>query len=419
VSPTADSVLVVGGGIGGLATALSVARHGRQVRVLERAAEFGEIGAGLQFGPNASRALAALGVYNDIRPRAVAPRRAVMRDAIRGTTLTSLDLGPAFEDRYGYPYLVLHRMDLLNALVARCRSHDLVTLENGRDVIGAQVGRDGATVLCSDGAAYQAEALLAADGLHSGLRRQIVDDTAVCSGYVAYRGTLPMAEAQGMVAADEVTLWVGPGIHVIQYPLRGGELCNQVAVFRSKRFQAGHTQPGEWGTADELDDAFAGTCEQVRAAVARIARDRYWPMFDRGPAASWISGRLLLIGDAAHPMLQYLGQGACQALEDAVELGYRLERNGPDIDAAYREFLQARLPRTSRCQTNARPWGELWHTSDPLILGLRNRLLALREPDDYSELDWLYAPARPGTAAPGLTASSPDPRPEGAFRAIR
>ncbi|MFD2416460.1 FAD-dependent monooxygenase [Amycolatopsis pigmentata] len=393
MTTTTVPVLVVGGGIGGLATALSVARHGRRVHVLERAGEFTEIGAGLQFGPNASRALAALGVFDDIRPLAVAPRRAVMRDAVNGNLLTSLDFGTSFERRYGYPYLVLHRSDLLDALLAACRAHDLVTLETKRTVVDAEIRADGATVFCADGAAYDTEALIAADGLHSTLRGKVVRDAAVCGGYAAYRGTVPMTEVDGAVAPEEVVLWVGPGVHTIQYPVRGGELCNQVAVFRSERFHSGHTEPGQWGTPDELDAAFAGACDPVRAAVARIGRDQYWPMYDRTPVGTWIHRRLLLTGDAAHPMLQYLGQGACQALEDAVELGYRLELHGNDIDAAYREFERIRLPRTAQCQTRARPWGELWHTDDPLTVGLRNRLLALRKPDDYSELDWLYAAA--------------------------
>ena len=248
--------------------------------------------------------------------------------------------------------------------------------------------------------------MIAVDGLHSRLRGKVVNDAAVCSGYAAYRGTVPTSQVDGAVAPDEVALWVGPGMHVIQYPVRGGELCNQVAVFRSERFHRGYTATGEWGTPGELDDAFANACRPVRAAVSRIGRDRHWPMYDRLPTETWINGRLLLTGDAAHPMLQYLGQGACQALEDAVELGYRLHRNGDDIDTAYREFEKARLPRTARCQTRARPWGDLWHTDDPLTLGLRNRFLAMRDPDDYSELDWLYAAARPGTAAPSLTTTA-------------
>jgi 2-polyprenyl-6-methoxyphenol hydroxylase-like FAD-dependent oxidoreductase len=406
MTTTTVPLLVVGGGIGGLATALSAARHGRRVHVLERAGEFTEIGAGLQFGPNASRALAALGVYDDIRPLAVAPRQAVMRDALDGNVLTTLEFGAGFERRYGYPYLVLHRSDLLEALLAKCLAHELITLEAGRTVVDAEVRADGATVVCLDGAVYDTEALIAVDGLHSRLRGKVVNDAAVCSGYAAYRGAVPLGQVDGAVAPDEVALWVGPGMHVIQYPVRSGELCNQVAVFRSERFHRGYTATGEWGTPGELDDAFANACRPVRAAVSRIGRDRYWPMYDRPPTETWINGRLLLTGDAAHPMLQYLGQGACQALEDAVELGYRLHRHGGDIDTAYREFEKVRLPRTARCQTRARPWGDLWHTDDPLTLGLRNRFLAMRDPDDYSELDWLYAAARPGTAAPGLSASA-------------
>ncbi|MTD52951.1 FAD-dependent monooxygenase [Amycolatopsis pithecellobii] len=406
MSTTKVSTLIVGGGIGGLATALSIARAGRSVHLLERAGEFAEIGAGLQFGPNASRALDALGVLDDILPLAVQPARAVMMDAQAGTPLTTLELGEKFRRRYGYPYLVLHRSDLLDVLLAHCRAHDLITLENRRTVVDAQVRPDGATVVCADGSRYETPALIAADGLHSTLRRHVIEDAARCSGYAAYRGTMPIEEVSHAIAPDDVVLWVGPGVHLIQYPVRRGELYNQVAVFRSEKFHLGQTGQGEWGGPDELDAAFAGSCRPVRDAVARIRRDRFWAMYDRSPAGTWITGRLVLTGDAAHPMLQYLGQGACQALEDAVEIGYRLERNDTDIDGAYREFEAARLPRTARCQTSARPWGELWHTADPLLLAVRNRLFAVRAADDYGDVDWLYAPAEPGTAAPGLTATA-------------
>ncbi|GJF03494.1 FAD-dependent monooxygenase [Pseudonocardia sp. D17] len=397
--------LVVGGGIGGLATALSIARTGRPVHLLERAAEFGEIGAGLQFGPNASRALDALGVLPDVLPTAVKPERAVLRDAVGGGVLTTLELGETFRRRYGYPYLVLHRGDLLDVLLAHCRAHELITLESGRSVVDAEVRADGAAVTCADGNRYDAEALVAADGLHSVLRGQVVEDEVVNSGYAAYRGAVPVEAVPHLVAADDVVLWVGPGVHLMQYPMRRGELYNEVAVFRSEHFRAGRTEPGEWGGPEELDDAFAAMCDPVCEAVARIDRSRFWPMFDRGPAPTWVRDRLVLVGDAAHPMLQYLGQGACQALEDAVELGYRVQSARQDVDQAYREFEAVRLPRASRCQTTARPWGELWHTDDPLLLAVRNRLFAGRAADDYRELDWLYAPAALGTAAPSLTAA--------------
>lgn len=401
---TSLPTLVVGGGIGGLSTALSIARTGRPVHVLERADRFSEIGAGLQFGPNASRALDALGVYDDVLALAVRPSRAVLMNALTGRPHTTLDLGPSFRARYGYPYLVLHRSDLLDVLVKHCRSHSLITLETRRSVVSAEIGPEQATVTCADGTTYTTDALIGADGLHSVLRPYVVDDAVIFRNYAAYRGTIPIEQLDHAVAGDEVLLWIGPGIHLIQYPVRRGELYNQVAVFRSDRYVAGHAEPDGWGGPDELDTAFAPACTTVRDGVARINRDRYWVMSDRDPCATWITGRLVLTGDAAHPMLQYLGQGACQALEDAVELGHHLQVHGTDVATAYRGFERARLPRAARCQTSARPWGELWHTTDPITVAVRDRLFAARAFDDYTEFDWLYAPAEPGTAAPQLCA---------------
>jgi len=387
--------LVVGGGIGGLATALGIAGSGHRVHLLERNADFTEIGAGLQFGPNASRALDQLGVLQDVLPSAVRPLRAVIMDAYSGAPLTVLELGDKFEQRYGYPYLVLHRHDLLEILVKHCRENDLITLETGRNVVDSEVGPDGAAVMCSDGTRYEARALVAADGLHSVLRRHVTSDTVQCSGYAAYRGTIPIEAAGWAAGSTDVILWIGPDIHLMQYPVRRSALYNQVAVFRSPRYAAGLREPDQWGRPDELDQAFAPACERVRAAVAKIDRTRYWPMFDRAPIESWAHQSLLLIGDAAHPMLQYLGQGACQALEDAVELGEQFRANrvhdNKSREAAYLGFQERRVPRASRCQTVARPWGDLWHTSDPLLIEVRNLLFAKRTQDDYAELDWLYA----------------------------
>lgn len=372
--------LVVGGGIGGLAAALGIARSGRPVHVLERADELVEIGAGLQVGPNASRAMDELGILDDIRPRAVFPRRGVMRDARTGDVLTTLDLS-SFDRRYGYPYIVLHRGDLLEALIRHCEANDLVTVETGRHVTSAHLRAGSARVTCADGTGYETAALVAADGLHSALRKHVLQDELVPSGYTAYRGTIPIGEVPTAIDDDAVMLWVAPGLHLMQYPVRGGAVYNQVAVVRTDL------------AAESLDAAFAETCAQVRAAVAAIGRDRSWPMFDRAPAPTWTRGRLLLVGDAAHPMLQYLGQGACQALEDAVELERRFRTHHDDVEKAFAAFQRTRMPRTHRCQTSARPWGELWHTDDPLTVAIRNRYFALRRADDLSELDWLYARA--------------------------
>ncbi|WP_432854616.1 FAD-dependent monooxygenase [Amycolatopsis sp. CA-161197] len=380
--------LIVGGGIGGLAAALSVARAGREVHLLERAAEFTEIGAGLQFGPNAIRMLDRLGLLAELLDVAVLPRHGVMRHAITADPLTTLDLGSAFRERYGYPYVVVHRSDLLSILVEACRAEPLVRLENNRVVAEAWADEDSAGVRCEDGVTYRAELLVGADGLHSVVRKLVSVDQPVPSGFVAYRGALPMSEVRTEVSNDDVVLWVGPGLHLIQYPVRRGELYNQVAVFRSDSFGRG-AEPV--GPVEELFGRFGEACEEVQRHVSRIETGRCWPIYDRDPLPTWVHGRAVLLGDAAHPMLQYLGQGACQALEDALALGEAVRGSGTDIGKAVKSYDAVRVPRAGLCQTRARLWGQVWHTGDPVTLGLRDRYMRSRRPDDYSELDWLYA----------------------------
>ncbi|WP_432838493.1 FAD-dependent monooxygenase [Dactylosporangium sp. CA-092794] len=380
------STLVVGGGIGGLAAALALAQRGRAVHLLERAPGFGELGAGLQVGPNAVRMLDRLGVLDRALAGAVRPSRAVVMDALTGRPLTALDLGPRFRERYGYPYVVLHRGDLLAVLLDACRALPLVTLENDKTVTEVRADADEAGVRCADGSQYRAELLVGADGLNSRVRTLIDDSPARNSGYVAYRGTLPMREAPPDAGRDEVRLWIGPAMHLMQYPVRDHEVYNQVAVFRSERFRL-RLEP--YGTVEELESRFAGACETVRGHVSLISTERNWPVFDRDPLATWIHGRAVLLGDAAHPMLQYLGQGACQALEDAVALADAVAGRA-DLAAALADYERRRIGRASRCQLSARPWGEVWHTDDEAMLGLRRRVFAGRRADDYSELDWLY-----------------------------
>lgn len=388
MTPTRVPTLVVGGGIGGLSAALAMARAGREVHLLEQAAEFVEIGAGLQVGPNATRALDRLGLLDGVLSTSVLPRHAVMLDATTAEPLTTLDLGPSFRERYGYPYVVMHRSDLLAVLVEACRAEPLVHLETDRRVDEVWTGPESAGVRCADGTEYHADLLVGADGLHSRVRTLISDDEPVCSGFVAFRGTVPMDEVRADVAADDVILWVGPGLHLIQYPVRRGEVYNQVAVFRSDRLVRGEAP---FGTPDEFADRFSRTCAQVQGHAARISQDRNWPIFDREPLANWANGRAVLLGDAAHPMLQYLGQGACQALEDSLALATELERHPAEVDKALVAYQERRVPRAGRCQRSARPWGEVWHTEDPAMLGLRARAMRSRRSDDYRELDWLYA----------------------------
>ena len=380
------TIVIAGGGIGGLAAALALAQRGRPVRVLEKASEFGEIGAGLQLAPNASRALDRLGVLDGVARHAVYPERLIWMDAMSGTRLCELDLGAPFCERYAYRYVVMHRSDLLAELLAAARADARIALETDREVVEAEQDDRGVSVRCADGTTARGALLVGADGLWSTVRPLVIDDGApICSEYVAYRGAIPIAEVSTGAGLDNVVFWTGPDKHLVQYPVRRGELYNQVAVFRSYRYRPGGD---DWGTPDELERHFAGTAPPVRAALTKIRRNRRWPMFDRLPIDRWSNGRIALLGDAAHPMLQYLAQGACQALEDAVALADALGDHDT-IDAGLQAYEAARVTRTARVQTTARAWGEFWHVH-PAQQPARDAHLLDRDPHDYVDTDWLY-----------------------------
>jgi salicylate hydroxylase len=396
-------IAVVGGGIGGLAAALAVARSGHRVTVVERSARFGEIGAGLQLAPNASLALEELGVLDAVQRSAVAPPQLVMMDALSGHQLAALDLqSDAYLSRFNHPYLVTHRTDLHGALLTACQEHPSITLRTGHTVTDAvQTSADVRLHFAETPHRLVADAVVAADGLHSRLRQILVNDGApVCSKYVAYRGALPVSSMTGAMAqhatTESVLVWAGPRMHLVQYPVRRGELYNQVAVFESDRFAP---DGDDWGTEAELEERFAGACDTVRNALPLIARDRRWPLFDRLPLTDWVHDRIVLLGDAAHPMLQYLAQGACQALEDAVALGRALHEHGRPHDA-FASYAARRTKRAAAIQTNARRFGEICHL-DGMGAVLRNQLLSRRTAEDFDDIAWVWTPA--GDLQPSIT----------------
>jgi 2-polyprenyl-6-methoxyphenol hydroxylase-like FAD-dependent oxidoreductase len=381
------SILIVGGGIGGLATALSIAKTGRSVCVLEQASEFAEFGAGLQLAPNAMAVLDQLGVLEAVYDKAVFPRSMVLMDAMSGEQLSSLDLGEVFRRWYGYPYIVTHRSDLLDALLHACRANHLITLLNNKEVISVEDLGGQVQVGCSDGSVYKAEAVIGADGLWSSVRKMFSDDKPVASHFVAYRGTIPTSEIT-QANMDDVVCWIGPHLHLVQYPVRRKELYNQVVVFKSFRYRE---NSDDWGTTAELDQRFSACCSSVRNAVNFIQRQHRWPLYDREPIDNWTKGLITLLGDSAHPMLQYVAQGACQALEDAVCLGEELQLQGNDIRKAFLTYQQERIPRTAEIQRRARMFGDILHTDDKTAILLRNALLTQRRSDDYSVVNWMYA----------------------------
>ncbi|HEY1348023.1 MAG TPA: FAD-dependent monooxygenase [Ktedonobacteraceae bacterium] len=379
--------LVIGGGLGGLAAALALAQKGYPVHLIEKAHEFGEIGAGIQIAPNGSRALADLGVLAQTRSYAVYPRRLLLVDALSDLPLTTLDFGEAFRQAYTHPYFVMHRNDLLTILLHACQARQEITLETQREAIALEDLGDGARVYCADGSTYECHALIGADGLKSVVRTYVLDDgNPVCAEFVAYRGAVPMAEVIESAGVDTIRYWIGPDLHLIQYPLRAGALYNQVAVFKSARYRP---DTDDWGDAEELETHFAQTHQSVQRALTRVKRDRRWAMFDRAPVANWTRHHITLLGDSAHPMLQYIAQGACQALEDAVCLADTLASQGGEVARAFQAYQHTRIPRTARVQRSARLFGDIIHSAGLTAL-LRNALLSARAPDDFTYTDWFY-----------------------------
>ncbi|MEN3350906.1 MAG: 3-hydroxybenzoate 6-monooxygenase, partial [Bradyrhizobium sp.] len=234
------------------------------------------------------------------------------------------------------------------------------------------------------------------DGIRSVIRAKLIDDgEPIDSGYVAYRGAVAMAEMSEHAGLGNVVLWTGHEIHLVQYPVRRGELYNQVAVFRTPE-GADDSDPAK--ISAELDTRYASTCAHVRRAIPTVGRARRWRLYDRAPVGGWVKGRVALLGDAAHPMLQYLAQGACQALEDAVCLSEQVARHGDRIEEAFRAYEALRAPRTARVQSNARIFGDIIH-ADAANQLTRNALLATTARDDFRYVNWLYGHAVSSPAA--------------------
>ncbi|UUU32754.1 FAD-dependent oxidoreductase [Streptomyces sp. CA-210063] len=408
LTPSRPDVLVIGGGIGGLSAALALARKGLRVRLYERSAEFGEVGAGLQLAPNCTRILDAYGLLDEAVALGVLPEHILMKDAVDAGELTRLDLAD-LERRYGFPYLVIHRSDLHGLLLRACRRLGVDLVTNAHCVSYENVD-GGARAVFADGRTDEADVVIAADGLHSVARRLLVHDEPVNSAYVAYRAAIPVEQARGNGVHEhekDVVVYVGPRCHFVRYPLRGGRMLNQVAVFESPKALAGEA---DWGTPDELDRAFDGMCDPIRRGLPLMWRDRRWRMFDRDPITGWVRGRIALLGDAAHPPLQYLAQGAVMAIEDGWVLAEHVDAqradpydtpSGVDWEKVLTAYQAVRPEHCRRVVTTARAWGDLWHHEGINRLR-RNALLRSRDTYDYGFTDWLYGP----------TALTPDQEPD-------
>jgi salicylate hydroxylase len=380
--------LVSGGGIGGLVTAYALASKGFPVRVFEQAPEFRELGAGIQLGPNIFRALERIGLKVDMLSDAWKPDRLEMRDALTGAEITSVPLGEEFIARFKQPYAVTHRADIHGVYLKACQGSNLIALETSRRVDDFTDHGDSVTIQLEGGEEARGRALIGCDGMWSKIRQKVVGDGAPrVSGHIAYRAVLKREEVPDDLWSPDVMLWAGPKTHFVHYPLRRGTLYNLVAVFHSDRYVEGWNTEG---AKDELFARFKGQRPEVQRLLERIETWRMWVLCDREPIKEWTKGRVTLLGDAAHPMLQYLAQGACMATEDAVCLAEKLAAAPDDVPAAFRAYQQQRYLRTGRTQIMARVYGEFYHASG-VAAELRYNALHGRSPEQsYDGMAWLY-----------------------------
>ena len=370
-----------------MAAALALVRQGFDVKVLEQAPQLGEIGAGLQVGPNGFAAFDALGVGELARAKAVYTDEMVMHDALDEALVGRIPTGAAFIARFGNPYAVIHRADAHGALLDGALATGRVEVATSTVVQRVEQDDSGVTVFDASGGRHKGIALIGADGVKSAVRRQYVGDEARVSGHVVYRAVVDKADFPQNLQWNAASIWVGPNCHLVHYPLRGGEQYNVVVTFHSRN-------PEEWsvrtGSREEVLGYFEGICPKARQLIELPKDWTRWATADREPIAQWNHGRATLLGDAAHPTLQYLAQGACMAMEDAVTLGQALRVKGNDFGQAFELYQRSRVARTARIVLSAREMGRIFHARGVERL-VRNELWRGRSPERfYDAMEWLY-----------------------------
>jgi len=382
------SILIAGGGLGGLTTALALGRRGISATVLEAAANLGAIGYGIQFGPNVFHVFDRLGIASEVMRFADQPRTVLMVNAFTGEEVTRVATGPSFRQRFTHPYITIHRIDVHNVLLAACRKLSLITLEAGAAVARFECHADRVAVTTEDGRTFEGQILIGADGIHSRTRAQMLaDGDMLPNGYVAHRTIVPMERVPQDVPSDKVVLWGGPGFHVVHYPLRLGTLLNIVAVYRVPNIGK-DDDPADHRA--QLEHVVRGAHPTVQKLLAMMDVGRRFVVGDRDPIRRWHRDRVVLIGDAAHPTLQSLAQGACMAIEDGLCLADLIHASKSDHADAFTKFAAARSLRTARVTLESRHIWNFYHAD-----GIEREVLwqaagERTEADTFQCLAWLY-----------------------------
>jgi len=383
-------VVIAGGGIGGLAAAVACAQRGVPVQLLERAAQLSEVGAGIQIGPNVTRILQAWGLGAALAQVAAFPEQLQARDAQTGQVLGTLTLGARAQATYGAPYATIHRADL-QALLHRAAQSAGVDLRLGQSVQGWQGSEAALQVNTAQGLSLLASALIGADGVWSAVRQQLLGDApARFTGHLAYRALMAQADLPAHLRSDQVTVWMGPRLHVVHYPVCSGQWLNLVAIVHGAKPE----QSQDWdqaGQTQALMQAMGAVGRDLHERLASVPAWRQWALHDRAPVSApgqMAQGRVALLGDAAHPMRPYLAQGAGMAIEDAQVLAQCLSAGSVPVTQQLQAYAEQRWARNARVQSRAIRNGRIFHATGPVALGrnLSMRLMGERVMD----VPWLY-----------------------------
>ncbi|MBA6339587.1 FAD-dependent monooxygenase [Colwellia sp. MB02u-10] len=386
-------IVIAGAGIGGLCAALALAKNKFEVTVYERNSQLGEVGAGIQLSPNAMHVLQTLGIADEVKAKAFSPDAAVMRHYKTGKPYFTVPLGDNARQKYGADYLHVHRADLHTALYNACVNMK-VTIHLGKTIQSYQQTQQNLTIEFDNNDSIEADLLIGADGIKSNIQACMLGKKpAEFTGQVAWRGVVEASKLPKGLIKPNANLWVGPGKHFVSYYLRGGDLINFVAVQERKDWQK--ESWNEPGNINELRETFSDWHPEIRKLLSATEQCFLWALFDRKPLELWSDRKVTLLGDACHPMLPFLAQGAAMAIEDSYALAYCLSRDA-NSENALQSYQNIRLPRTRNIQLNARKNAALYHMSSPmeqaklaLVSGLSR--IGLSDRIAANKLDSIYA----------------------------
>ena len=389
MSTLQNRFIIVGGGIGGLATALGLAKHGVRSIVLEKAPKLGEIGAGIQLGPNAFHGFDYLGVGDKARKMSVYIDDLILMDAINGDEITRIELGDKFRNKFKNPYAVVHRGDLHGVFLNACKENNLIEMRTNTNIIAYEQNTDGVFAISDDGNKINGIALIGAEGLWSKIRAQLVGDgPPKVSGHTTYRSVIPIDQMPQELRWNAATLWAGPKCHIVHYPIHGGKSFNLVVTYHNDALEP---VAGKQVSKDVVRKGFEHVNSIAKQIIEKGKDWKLWVLCDRDPVTKWVDRKVAVLGDAAHPMLQYLAQGACMAIEDAVCLSEEVKNEKENIEQALINYQNKRMLRTARVQLHSREIGKHVYHADGVHALLRNQIMKSKTQNDwYNDIEWLY-----------------------------